>query len=338
MLGRAQVCGSRINTKKLAHDIAEELAPKSTGPVPTLDEFFPRFVKEYAQANRHKPRGVEAKESHFRIHLSPRFGSKRLCDFIEQDIQALKLSLSRHKPKSVNNVLATLSKLLKVAVRWRIMPVMPLTIDFIRSELGEVGFYDFAQYARLWKEARLIDPRVLGVVLLGGDAGLRRNEMMGLAPTDVSLSTGFITVRHQDWQGRLITTKGNRARVVPMTRNLARCMETLLQEDNRRVLVRDDGSPLSVQTIRTWMGWAQKAAGLPHLGALHVLRHTFCSHLAMRGASTLAIQQLAGHRSMRTTMRYLHLSPFERARAIALLDSGRSCTSRARNNKGAADV
>ena len=27
----------------------------------------------------------------------------------------------------------------------------------------------------------------------------------------------------------------------------------------------------------------------------HVLRHTFCSHLAMRGAPTRAVQELAGH-------------------------------------------
>jgi site-specific recombinase XerD len=37
---------------------------------------------------------------------------------------------------------------------------------------------------------------------------------------------------------------------------------------------------------------AQRAAGLPEQG-VHILRHTFCSHLAMRGAPARAIQELA---------------------------------------------
>jgi integrase len=44
---------------------------------------------------------------------------------------------------------------------------------------------------------------------------------------------------------------------------------------------------------------------------VHILRHTFCSHLAMRGAAPKAIQDLAGHQHLSTTMRYMHLSPSE---------------------------
>jgi hypothetical protein len=50
-------------------------------------------------------------------------------------------------------------------------------------------------------------------------------------------------------------------------------------------------------------------------GNVHILRHTFCSHLAMRGAAPKAIQNLAGHQHLSTTMRYMHLSPSERERS-----------------------
>ena len=43
--------------------------------------------------------------------------------------------------------------------------------------------------------------------------------------------------------------------------------------------------------------------------SVHVLRHTFCSHLAMRGAPARAIQELAGHSDLGVTQRYMHLSP-----------------------------
>jgi integrase len=50
------------------------------------------------------------------------------------------------------------------------------------------------------------------------------------------------------------------------------------------------------------------------------LRHTFCSHLAMRNAPARAIQELAGHRDLTTTLRYMHLSPSAVDAAIRLLD------------------
>ena len=64
---------------------------------------------------------------------------------------------------------------------------------------------------------------------------------------------------------------------------------------------------------------AAKRANLTKLG-IHVLRHTFCSHLAMRGATAKAIQELAGHKDLTTTQMYMHLSPAALEDAIRLLD------------------
>jgi len=61
----------------------------------------------------------------------------------------------------------------------------------------------------------------------------------------------------------------------------------------------------------------------PARGRLHVLRHTFCSRLAMRAATVKAVQELAGHASLMTTQRYMHLSPAAKASAIRLLESDR---------------
>jgi hypothetical protein len=56
-------------------------------------------------------------------------------------------------------------------------------------------------------------------------------------------------------------------------------------------------------------------------------RHTFCSHLAMRGAAPAAIQALAGHESVTTTQRYMHLAPVVLRETVRLLD-GRGGTVR----------
>jgi hypothetical protein len=73
-------------------------------------------------------------------------------------------------------------------------------------------------------------------------------------------------------------------------------------------------------TLRSWMERAERAGGLPVTGHIHRLRHTFCSHLAMRGAPAKAIQELAGHADLSTTVRYMHLSPASLNQAIQLLE------------------
>jgi len=55
--------------------------------------------------------------------------------------------------------------------------------------------------------------------------------------------------------------------------------------------------------------------------APRALRRAFCSHLAMRGAPARAIQELAGHRDLATTMGCMQLSPEAKDSAIRLLET-----------------
>ena len=52
----------------------------------------------------------------------------------------------------------------------------------------------------------------------------------------------------------------------------------------------------------------------------HVCRHTFASHLVMRGAPLKTIQELLGHQWINMTLRYSHLTPTVKRDAVALRD------------------
>ena len=54
-------------------------------------------------------------------------------------------------------------------------------------------------------------------------------------------------------------------------------------------------------------------------GQWHALRHSFASHLVMRGVPLRAVQELLGHASIVMTMRYAHLTPDVGQRAIDAL-------------------
>ena len=68
----------------------------------------------------------------------------------------------------------------------------------------------------------------------------------------------------------------------------------------------------------------QHRAGVEVTGSLHILRHTFCSRLAMAGVPTQTIKALAGHASITTTERYMHLAPGSTSDAIRRLESASS--------------
>jgi integrase len=55
----------------------------------------------------------------------------------------------------------------------------------------------------------------------------------------------------------------------------------------------------------------------------HVLRHTFATQLATRGAALNTVQVLLGHATISTTMRYAHVPPSALREAIGLLGSAR---------------
>jgi integrase len=285
---------------------------------PTLRAFAPRFMDGHARANRQKPSGIAAKEMVLRVHLVPALGHKRLDAIKSEDVQRLKSRLEHKSPKTVNNVLAVLSVLLKKAVEWDIIDRLPCTVKLLRVDKTKAAFYDEDEYERLVDVARTIDIRTLLVVLLGGDAGLRCGEMIALEWSDVDLVKRQLCVRQSDWNGQLGTPKGGRLRYVPLTQRLTAALVEHRHLRSKRVLCQTDGSPFTRQIVQNRMRLAAKRANVKK--GVHILRHTFCSHLSMRGAPARAIQELAGHADLTMTQRYMHLSPAALDSAIRLLE------------------
>jgi len=295
--------------------------PKQTKKeAPTLEEFAPRFLDGYARANRQKPSSIASKEVILKVHLIPMFGKSPLDKITNEDVQRLKSSLAGKANKTVNNILSVLSIMLKIAVEWGVISELPCRIRLLKVSQQEADFYDFDEYSSLIRAAQTVNERAPLVVLLGGDAGLRCGEIMALEWTDIRFSERQMKILRSEWEGHVTIPKGGRPRIVPLTARLTSALKAHRHLRSPRVLCTRPGRGLAKRDIQKLLQRACRMAGIECKG-VHALRHTFCSHLAMRGAPARAIQELAGHKDLATTQRYMHLSPAAIEAAIRLLEN-----------------
>jgi integrase len=191
---------------------------------------------------------------------------------------------------------------------------MPCRIPMraVDREARKVSFYEVDIYGRLVDAGMRLGPPFHCFVLLAGDGGLRRNEVIALNLNDVDFVRGEITVRRSVFVRRKCveetTPKGAKAKTVPTTRLLA-ALKACRHLRGARVLYTDDGRELTPKVAKLWMMRVERAAGLTETGRVHVLRHTFCTHMAQAGVPARTIQTLARHSALATTELYLHTSP-----------------------------
>ncbi len=136
---------------------------------------------------------------------------------------------------------------------------------------------------------------------------------------DVDLVAGWLVVRRSAWKQHLGIPKNGKTRQAPLSSQTVRVLKSHRHLRGDFVFCRDDEAMLTKEQCK-WPLWRNcKRAGLRRIG-WHPLRHTFASHLVMRGVPLKAVQELRGHSTIEMTMRYSHLSPDVRSDAVALLD------------------
>jgi len=144
---------------------------------------------------------------------------------------------------------------------------------------------------------------------------------MALEWRDVDLAKRQLTVARSEGRGHVTVPKGGRIRNVPLTKRLAEVLKGSRAVRGPRVICNDAGEPLTQKVVQVVMRRTARRANVKP--GVHILRHMFRSLLAMQGAPSRAIQELAGHEGPSTTSRYMHLSPSAIEDAIRVLETPR---------------
>lgn len=312
---------NRRAAERLEHDLREQLLRMddtelaTPDDIPLFADFAKRFMETYANTNN-KPSEVESKDAILRLHLVLEFGKMRLDQIGVAQIEVykakkLKGNLAR---KTINNHLTVLRKMLATAADWQLL-LGPPAVKWLKPPPPEFDFLTFDEAHQLIAGA---DDRWRAMITVGVRTGLRLGELLALRWTDVDLEGGRLVVRRSVSRGVIGTPKNGRTREVPLSKQ---ALDGLKAQPHRGPLVfcKADGSMLTKNGTK-WPLWnACKNAGLRRIG-WHCLRHSFASHLVMRGVPIRTVQELLGHSTIEMTTRYAHLSPDARRDAVKLLD------------------
>lgn len=323
-LSNTKVGAEEAGRRRIAELVDGRKPPTQTVATgPTLDEFKPIYIEHSEAKNAHST--VEAKLQILRAHLSPAFGALPLTAITFAGIEDFKNRLVLDpdrggkglEPKTANNILTVLRRLLMLAYKRGKLATVP-EIEWFSTEASSFDFLTFDESDELVEAGT---GEWATMILVAVRCGLRQGELLGLRWEDVDLKLGRLNVRQSIVRNRVKSTKSRKFRVVDLGDDVRAALAAHRHLRGPLVFCDADGRALTKGECK-WPLWhACTGAQLRRIG-WHVLRHTFCSQLAMRGASPTTVQKLAGHSTLRMTERYMHLSPNVTQDAVKLLDRG----------------
>jgi integrase len=269
----------------------------------TYANFVEQFLADYCEVKLAEST-VRDYEKSLRNHVIPVIGHKLLEDIGPRDVAKLEGRLSDYAPKSVRNILGYLKRSLNVAAEWGYLEDVP-TIKLPKVGKTAPKFLTSEEAQRYQLAADKESENMGWLVKLGLNSGMRIGEMIALKYEDLDYDRRIIHVRRSMGMTKIKSTKSGHERQIPMTATLA---ATRLEGEG--FIVQKDGEPYTYQMLRKPLNRVQAAAKIPDdKRGWHTLRHTFASHLAMKGVPIQSISHLLGHSNIQVTMRYAHLSP-----------------------------
>lgn len=158
-------------------------------------------------------------------------------------------------------------------------------------------------------------------IIVALKTGLRLGELLALKWEDLDLVVGQLVVRRTLWKGQEGPPKGGKNRIVPLSDEAMARLKSHRHLRGPYVFCDEAGGRLTHSMLKDVVPRTCAKAGLGKRITTHGLRHSFASHLVMRGVSLKAVQELLGHESIEMTLRYSHLSPDVKRDAVKLLDA-----------------
>jgi integrase len=307
-----QVLKGRADDYKSAKALERSFIRQLESGAPALEKttrYLPQQTERMSdlidRAEQSLWRGRESSDGNFKKlrHIVDVLGDKPIDDvstkLIDELVTTLKASGPKGRPlgdSTVNRYLAAFSKFLKWTIErgYRQTP-MP-KIEWLDEDEGRIRWISPDEEKGLYSV--LPDPYDT-LVRVAIRTGMRRGEIYeAVEGVEAQVTADHIHL----WK-----TKNRKARSIPIS-----------PETHADLMyLREIGMPTERQLRYEW-DKAKAVMALDHDEdfVFHACRHTFCTRLVQAGVDIRIIKELAGHKSIQTTLRYAHVCNEDLQKAV----------------------
>lgn len=272
-----------------------------------FDEYAQQYL-DYCKANKAASTYERCARLNVR-QLTSAFKGMYLYEITPRMVEKYKaLRLQSVTPASVNRELACLKHMYTKVTEWGYVNSNPTKgVKLLKEPPGRLRYLKPDEVESLLKACA---SHIRPIVVTAVNTGMRKSEIIHLRWAEVDLENRKITV---------INAKNNEVRVIPINQTLHKELSAIPRESDSEYVFSDQNGR-SVGDFKKAFSSALKRAGIEDF-RFHDLRHTFGSHLVMQGVDLRTVQQVMGHKEIKMTMRYSHLSPEYVQEAMERLDN-----------------
>ena len=268
-------------------------------PKPQREYTLPEGYLELLEQKRYSPSTIKTYRAYF-------------SDFMEYHKGR---NIDRLKVADINKYILYLVNEKKISVSQQNMRINAIKFYYEQVKGGQRQYYGGITRAKEYKSlpevlsrnevshilSCLSNPKHRCMISLIYSAGLRRSELLNLTPKDIISERMLVR----------IMGKGRKCRYSLLSEKLLKDLREYFKEYRPQKWLFEGEKPgeqYSASALVKVLKEAASRAGIKHRVHVHMLRHSFATHLLEQGTDLRTIQELLGHNDIKTTSIYLHVT------------------------------
>lgn len=251
-------------------------------------------------------------------HIAPILADIPLEKIKNLQILQLQKTLEQKKlsPQSVYHCLSLVRRVLKRAVEWELYDGPVPKFRMPKFDNRRMRFLSDTEAKRLLDALQTKSEMWRDIALFALQTGLRAGEIYTLRPFDVEIAQKSL---------KIYDSKNFSTRIVPLNETALAIVKKYKKRSRSNTPLFHEQGKLPETSYRIFRDTVKQCgfnAGITDRRervCFHTLRHTFASWLVQNGTPIAIVSNLLGHKNIKMTMRYAHLSPDNGMKAVTAL-------------------
>jgi len=301
---------------KLQGQIAEKKWFPETVALPEYT--FRELATKYEEWARGRQRAFKTWKQYVIKTLVSRYGDMYISGFnmsVAEQLQSDYLAMGR-KPSTANRLVAVLGHMFTKAVDWEMMSKETANASKVKLLPEHNRRLRYLSNEECHALIDSCDPHLKPIVVSALNTGMLKGEILNLKWDNVDLKHGFIKLD-------CLMTKNGERREIPINGTLKALLQGITRRLDVPYVFHDPSSGKPYGDVKKSFKSALTNAKIRDFH-FHDLRHTFASHLVMAGIDITTVKELLGHKTLTMTLRYAHLAPSHKVKAVDVLDKALS--------------